>query len=183
MSPAVQTPIDLALRTHVPTMQTRIPLPPVGAATIGRARDVDAPRIASLLEAAAPETIALSVAQVRARIDRFTVVRISSQVVAVTALHPLETGGVEVRSVAVDPQRRGSGLGRAVVRGALASDAARGEHAYCYTFRPGFFESLGFEPVDPDSVDVPERPDRPDRLDGRERRAMQRRPADARRQA
>jgi len=144
--------------------------------TVERAAPDDAEAISALLARAAPETIALDAHAVRARHGRFVIVRDDEEVVAVTALHPLDDDALEVRSVAVAPTHRGSGLGRRVVRAALDSPTARRKHVWCYTFRPGFFASLGFESAAVEDAPMPARPGRPRRLDGRERRAMHRPP-------
>ncbi|MEX1024406.1 MAG: GNAT family N-acetyltransferase [Planctomycetota bacterium] len=135
------------------------------------ARPEDVARIAQLLEHGAPETIVLSLEEIEERLDRFLVLRTpSGTVVAAAALHPIDENSTELRSVAVDPDWRGHGLGRRIVRYALACVVGADRELFCYTFRPGFFRSVGFH--DTASSSLPERGDRPSELDGRPRRTM-----------
>jgi amino-acid N-acetyltransferase len=136
----------------------------------------DTPDIARLLRRCAPETIAVPEAEIRRRWNRYLVVRAEGiGVVATAAVHVLDAGRCELRSLAVDPRWRGHGLGARLVRGVVRR--ARGRHVVCVTIRPAFFERLGFRPVPLDAA--PERPDRSDRVAGRTRVAMEWSPAPA----
>lgn len=131
----------------------------------------DVPYIAQLLAQAAPETVERGTRDILSRLDRYLVLRSDDgQAIATTALDPIDDGRLELRSVAVDPTRRGHGLGRAIVTGAIQRAFAQGRDLYCYTFRPRFFERLGFRAVD--ASELPAREGRPDELTGRRRIAM-----------
>ncbi|MBL0927927.1 MAG: GNAT family N-acetyltransferase [Phycisphaerales bacterium] len=57
----------------------------------------------------------------------------------------------EIRSVAVDPESRGTGLGRAVVEHLVAEARALGvEQLFLLTRIPDFFARIGFSPIDPE---------------------------------
>lgn len=77
--------------------------------------------------------------------DEFLVAEDEGGVVGCARLAPLPEGLSEMASVAVAPDRRGEGIGRALVRRALAS-AEQPVHALC--LQPAFFRNLGFEAVD-----------------------------------
>lgn len=141
-------------------------------ADAARADDVD--RIVTLLALAAPETIPLPADEVRAELERFVVLRAPGRgVVAVAALHAIDARRLELRSVAVAPAWRGHGLGRRLIECALER-AARMEGAIrtvaCFTFRPTFFQRLGFSRVALESLPIAR--ERPAELDGRPRVAM-----------
>jgi amino-acid N-acetyltransferase len=72
----------------------------------------------------------------------------NGRLIACGALQFVNDGLAEIRSVAVDPAWRGSGVGSRIVR-ALLSDARRIGIArvFCLTRRLAFFGRLGFVPV------------------------------------
>ena len=70
------------------------------------------------------------------------------RVVGCGALHVLWEDLAEVRTVAVDPSMRGSGIGDRIVSALL--DAARElgvRRVFCLTFETGFFAKHGFAPI------------------------------------
>lgn len=79
----------------------------------------------------------------------FTVAEREGRIIASGALHFYTPDTGEVRSVAVDPARRHSGAGRALVAAieAEARDCALGT-VFAFTYVPGFFEKLGYTGVD-----------------------------------
>ena len=83
----------------------------------------------------------------------FTVVYEGSQLVGCGALHFYTPTTAEVRSLAVDPEAKGRGLGRTLMD-ALESEARENElHAiFAFTYVPEFFRRLGFEEVDRGSL-------------------------------
>jgi N-acetylglutamate synthase-like GNAT family acetyltransferase len=138
----------------------------------------DVPEIVSLLASSAPETIPLSAEDVGERLADFVVLRSSQeehtgQVIAVAALSHIDRQIAELSSVAVRTEYRGQGLGRQVVSRALLKwnqTLDRGQGIVCFTYRPGFFAGLGFEPFTAD--DLPQKKDRPQTYRGQPRRAM-----------
>jgi amino-acid N-acetyltransferase len=75
----------------------------------------------------------------------FVVAEEAGRIVGCGALHLYGTHLAEIRSIAVSPQRKGSGVGRSLVQ-ALMQEAQR--HAVTcvclFTRTPGFFAHLGF---------------------------------------
>jgi amino-acid N-acetyltransferase len=76
-------------------------------------------------------------------------------VIGCAALEEFASGAL-LRSVAVDPQLRGSGLGARLTRAAMTLAAARGHQQLFLltTTAAGFFPRFGFTPVD--RADVPD---------------------------
>ncbi|MDQ7859055.1 MAG: GNAT family N-acetyltransferase [Armatimonadota bacterium] len=113
--------------------------PEIAAAT---AADVEA--IRALLVASG-----LAADRVADRLDGFLVVREGGRVVACACLDDHGEAGL-LRSVAVAPERRGSGLARALVAALLARARRRGHVAvYLLTSTAeGYFTRFGFRPVE-----------------------------------
>jgi amino-acid N-acetyltransferase len=79
----------------------------------------------------------------------FSVVRDGSDVVACGALHIMWEDLAEVRSLAVREERQGQGLGALLVRAHLEESRHLGlKTVFALTYRPGFFERLGFVQAD-----------------------------------
>jgi len=79
----------------------------------------------------------------------FSVVRDGGDVVACSALHILWEDLGEIRSLAVREGRQGEGLGALLVRAQLEEARELGlATAFALTYRPGFFERLGFRQAD-----------------------------------
>ena len=79
----------------------------------------------------------------------FTVVFLGGRLVGCGALHFYTPTTAEVRSLAVDPEMKTSGVGRTLVD-ALEAEARENDlHAiFAFTYVPGFFRRLGFKEVD-----------------------------------
>jgi amino-acid N-acetyltransferase len=79
-------------------------------------------------------------------IDTFTVCEQAGAVVGCLSLVEYHAGLAEIRSVAVEPARTGSGIGSRLVRHALRDAAAQGlARVLAVTGTPDFFARLGFE--------------------------------------
>jgi amino-acid N-acetyltransferase len=127
--------------------------------TVQPAEADDADAIAELLERRAPETIPVPADQIRDEIDNYLVIRAAGRIQATAALLPVEDDDrLELRSVAVNPDFSGHGLGTRIV-GAIQREARlRGKGLLCVTTSPAFFARFGFEPVS--SEIVPPKPER-----------------------
>jgi amino-acid N-acetyltransferase len=79
----------------------------------------------------------------------FTLAFAGDELVGCGALHFYSPTSGEVRSLAVDPQAKSRGIGRAIVE-ALESEAIeyRLHSIFAFTYVSGFFEKLGFEEVE-----------------------------------
>lgn len=107
------------------------------------ARADDLPAIVSLLERGR-----LPLAGIERHVDTAVVARDGAQVVGCAAVELYDTAGL-LRSVAVDPDARGQGLGRRLTDAALALARARGARtAYLLTETAAeFFPRFGFRPI------------------------------------
>jgi len=79
----------------------------------------------------------------------FTLAFAGDDLVGCGALHFYSPTSGEVRSLAVDPQAKSRGIGRAIVE-ALENEAIeyRLHSIFAFTYVSGFFEKLGFEEVE-----------------------------------
>lgn len=114
----------------------------------------DAAGIVRLIRAHPDELVPRSISDVLQNIDRFLVAEAEGRVVGMvswsilpelgTAQHP----SVELKTLAVDREWRGRGIGEALVRTALARiSELRPEHVLALTFVPEFFRRFGFVEV------------------------------------
>ena len=79
----------------------------------------------------------------------FHVVEENGSLIGVCALHISWDGLAEIRSLAVREDRIKNGIGTALVRQCLAeARELRAERVFVLTYQEGFFEKLGFTPVD-----------------------------------
>jgi amino-acid N-acetyltransferase len=79
----------------------------------------------------------------------FFVVREDGETVACGALHITWADLAELKSVAVAEDRQSAGYGSMVVRACIEEGRTLGlDRIFALTYRPGFFERLGFQQVD-----------------------------------
>jgi amino-acid N-acetyltransferase len=120
--------------------------------TIRRARTADVPSIRNLIDVYASDRILLSKATVTLYedIQEFWVAERDGDgsIVGCGALHVMWSDLAEVRTVAVDPECRGLGVGQAIVEKLIATAAWLGaRRVFCLTFETAFFGRLGFKPL------------------------------------
>lgn len=112
-----------------------------------RARPGEVAAIHALIEHYAAQGLLLprSEAEVREHVGRFLVLVEGERVIGCLALEPYGAELAEIRSLAVDPEIRGRGLGARLVRTALVR-ARRQKIArvFAVTHAPEFFARLGF---------------------------------------
>lgn len=95
------------------------------------------------------EMLPRTMAEVYENLRDFSVVREDADVVACGALHIMWEDLAEIRSLAVDEARQGQGLGAQLVRSHLQEARDLGlSTVFALTYRPGFFERLGFHQAD-----------------------------------
>jgi amino-acid N-acetyltransferase len=118
---------------------------------VRRAKIKDVPQLVKMVNqyAAKGEMLPRPLSQVYNSIRDYVVIEDSEQVVACGALHVVWDNIAEVRTVAVAPDRIGQGLGRKIVE-YLIEDAYQLElpRIFTLTYKPAFFEKLGFTRVD-----------------------------------
>jgi amino-acid N-acetyltransferase len=120
---------------------------------VRRARTGDVRAIRSLIDTYSSDRRLLSKATVAIfeDIQEFWVAQSEADgtVVGCGAVHVMWEDLAEVRTLAVDPDHRGHGIGRRIVSALL--DAARElgvSRVFVLTFETGFFSSLGFQVID-----------------------------------
>lgn len=94
------------------------------------------------------EMLPRTMAEIYESVRDFSVVR-DSEVVACGALHVMWEDLAEIRSLAVREDRQGQGLGALLVEAHLREARELGlKTVFALTYRPGFFERLGFQQAD-----------------------------------
>jgi amino-acid N-acetyltransferase len=119
---------------------------------VRRARAVDVPGIAALVDEWAAEALLLprSAAEIARAVDDYVVATDArGRVLACAALREYSPSLAELTSVAVSRAAHGRGLGRLVVGAVEALATVRG-HAtmFAHTLQPEFFAALGYEAAD-----------------------------------
>ena len=95
------------------------------------------------------EMLPRTMAEVYENLRDFSVVRDGSELVACGALHIMWEDLAEIRSLAVQEDRQGQGLGALLVRAHLQEARDLGlSTAFALTYQPAFFERLGFRQAD-----------------------------------
>lgn len=138
---------------------------------VRRAKIRDVPEIVQLVNfyAAKGEMLSRSQIQIYNSIRDYVIIEEDGKVVGVGALHVIWKDIAEVRSLAISEDRVGNGLGRKIVE-YLLDEAYELElpTVFTLTYKPGFFEKLGFKRIDKkelphkiwkDCLDCPKFPD------------------------
>jgi amino-acid N-acetyltransferase len=111
----------------------------------------DVPDILALINSYAAAGIMLSRTEfeMSENIRDFSVAYVDKMFVGCTALHFYTPTTAEVRSLAVKPEMKQHGIGRALVE-AVEEEANENEleAIFAFTYAPGFFERLGFGEVE-----------------------------------
>lgn len=118
-----------------------------GRISLRKAKIADASAIKRLIDSYAARNLMLprSLNNILENIRDFTVAEAENRVVGCVALHVVWTDLAEVRSLAVEEEHSGSGIGSALVRAALKEAAGLGaKRVFTLTYTPDFFSKLGF---------------------------------------
>jgi amino-acid N-acetyltransferase len=118
---------------------------------VRKARAADGPAIQRLLAhfATRGELLHRTLNEVYQHLRDFVVGEADGRIVGVCALWLYWEDLAEVRSLAVEESHGGRGLGTALVRACLEEAARLGiRRAFALTYRPAFFERLGFRTLD-----------------------------------
>jgi amino-acid N-acetyltransferase len=95
------------------------------------------------------EMLPRTMAEIYENLRDFSVIRDGDGIVACGALHIMWEDLAEIRSLAVRRDRQSQGLGARLVRSHLDEARSLGlSTAFALTYRPAFFERLGFEQAD-----------------------------------
>lgn len=118
---------------------------------IRRATLRDIPSLLELINAYAARQIMLprTEFEMAENIRDFVVAIEDGQLIGCGALHFYTPQSAEVRSLAVAPERKTSGIGRAIVEALEREALEQGLNAlFAFTYVPGFFRKLGYSEVD-----------------------------------
>jgi amino-acid N-acetyltransferase len=118
---------------------------------IRNARIPDAKAIGALINCYAEHDKMLfrSLADIYENLQTFTVVEAEGEVVGCCALEVVWADLAELKSVAVTPTRKGTGIGRMLVNAALEQARRLGvSRVFALTLEPRFFEKMGFRVVE-----------------------------------
>lgn len=120
------------------------------AAVVRKARASDAAAISALVEKhrRSAHLLPRETDEIAAHADRFVLAEIEGQVVGCADLAPLGRGVAEVRSLVVEPDARGAGIGGRLLAVLTRRAAAAGYHTLCaFTHAPAYFVARGFSIV------------------------------------
>ena len=127
------------------------PLAPDADLTIRKASMQDIHALLSLINGYAAQGIMLprTELEISENIRDFTLVFSGGDLVGCGALHFYSPTSGEVRSLAVDPNAKSRGIGRATVEALEREAMDYGLHSvFAFTYVSGFFERLGFRAVE-----------------------------------
>jgi amino-acid N-acetyltransferase len=118
---------------------------------VRRARTPDVRTIRRLVDTYAgdgPRMLAKATVTLYEDIQEFWVAEHGGQVVGCGALHVLWEDLAEIRTVAVDPNSRGLGIGHKIVSALIKTAGELGlRRVFCLTFEIDFFAGHGFRPI------------------------------------
>lgn len=122
---------------------------------IRRAKVQDAKAINALINEYAEQDKMLfrSLADIYENLRSFHVAETTGQITGCCALHIIWKDLAEIKSLAVEKSKKGTGTGKALVEASLRQAKELGlPRVFALTLEPAFFEKLGFEKVDRDSL-------------------------------
>ena len=129
---------------------------PVARLVFRPARTSDVSAIRRLVDTYAPDRRLLSKATVTLyeSVPEFIVGEVDGEVVACGAVHVMWEDLAEVRTVAVDPDMRGKGVGGVLLDNLVRRARDLGvKRVFCLTFETEFFAGRGFVEIDGTPVD------------------------------
>ena len=116
-----------------------------------KARVSDVPQMHKLINSFADkgEMLARSLSEIYENIRDYFVVRQGERVIACGALHISWSDLAEIKSLAVAEDSQKQGIGDQLVEACLKEARALGiPTVFCLTYKPAFFERLGFSQLD-----------------------------------
>jgi amino-acid N-acetyltransferase len=119
------------------------------------AKIADARAINALINEYAEQDMMLfrSLADIYENLRSFHVAEEDGRIVGCCALQIIWSDLAEIKSLAVDQSKKGTGIGKALVEASLAHAEDLGlPRVFALTLEPAFFERLGFKKVDRDAL-------------------------------
>lgn len=120
-------------------------------ASVEKAGIGDVPQMHKLINHFADkgEMLSRPLSEIYEDIRDFFIIKDGEEVIACAALHVNWSDLAEIRSVAVVEDRQGQGVGEQLIKACLRDARKLGiPTVFCLTYKPGFFEKLGFTQVD-----------------------------------
>lgn len=121
-----------------------------GVLSLRQATPEDVPAIHALVDrhVATDQLLPRASEEIQSHCDRFVVATLNGDVVGCAELAPLSPHVAEVRSLVVEADARGMGLGRRMVDALFGRATELGYARLCaFTHQPGYFVKLGFSIV------------------------------------
>jgi amino-acid N-acetyltransferase len=118
---------------------------------VEKARLSDVPKMHRLINrfASRGEMLPRPLSEIYENLRDYYVVRQGRKVIGCAALHIMWSDLAEVKSVAVVSEEQRQGVGNQLIDACLAEARALGiKNVFCFTYKPGFFQQLGFGEVD-----------------------------------
>ncbi|GHE38921.1 putative acetyltransferase [Streptosporangium violaceochromogenes] len=123
----------------------------VAAVVVRRARTPDVRiirRLVDIYAGAGPRLLEKATVTLYEDVQEFWVAEVDGEVVGCGALHVLWEDLAEIRTVAVDPRRRGLGVGHRIVSELIRAAGELGlRRVFCLTFEVDFFARHGFREI------------------------------------
>ena len=119
--------------------------------SVGKASITDVPQMHKLINSFADkgEMLSRPLSEIYENIRDYFIVKDGERVIACAALHVNWSDLAEIRSVAVAEDSQRQGIGDRLIRACLKDAKKLGiPTVFCLTYKPGFFEKLGFAKVD-----------------------------------
>ncbi len=119
--------------------------------SVEKASITDVPQMHKLINSFADkgEMLSRPLSEIYEDIRDYFIVRDGERVIACAALHINWSDLAEIRSVAVAEDSQGQGVGARLIKSCLKDAEKLGiPTVFCLTYKPGFFEKLGFTQVD-----------------------------------
>ncbi|MBN1188411.1 MAG: N-acetyltransferase [Dehalococcoidales bacterium] len=118
---------------------------------VEKAKIGDVPQIHKMINSFADkgQMLPRPLSEIYESIRDFFVIREGDKVIATAALHVSWSDLAEVRSMAVDKELQGKGLGGLLVKACLKESEQLGiKTVFCFTYRPDFFKRHEFAEID-----------------------------------
>ena len=118
---------------------------------VEKAKIGDVPQLHQLINYFADrgEMLARPLSELYENIRNHFVIRQGERIIACVALHVVWLDLAEIKSLAVAEDSQGQGIGAQLVEACLNEAKELGIRAvFCLTYKPGFFEKLGFSRLD-----------------------------------
>lgn len=122
---------------------------------VRNAKITDAEAIFSLVSSYAEQDkmLSRSLADIYENLQSFTIAELNGNIAGCCALQIIWSDLAEIKSLAVDEQSKGKGVGSAIVRAAIEQARHLGVPTiFALTLTPDFFEKLGFTKIQKDAL-------------------------------